>query len=168
MARPLTARLTVVALLGAALLVSACGLPRSGPTKGEIYKGSVEKGGTSHVIEVDDRVSRAANYSPAYGFGSDFRNAGQVGADEVRPGDVLGLSIWENVDDGLLTSLGIKIHWALPFRGSSKPIERSFRDLCDTVAKHLQGRGIILQLLQLISIINISSIIAFIIICINI
>jgi hypothetical protein len=37
---------------------------------------------------------------------------------------------------GLLTSLGVKIHWALPFRGSSKPIERAFRDLCDTVAKH--------------------------------
>lgn len=105
-ARPLTARLTVVALLGAALLVSACGLPRSGPTRGEIYKGSVEKGGSSHIVEVDDRVTRAANFSPAYGFGSDFRNAGQVGADVVRAGDVLGLSIWENVDDGLLTSLG--------------------------------------------------------------
>lgn len=37
---------------------------------------------------------------------------------------------------GLLTSLGIKIHWALPFRGSSKPIERAFRDLCDHGAKH--------------------------------
>lgn len=37
---------------------------------------------------------------------------------------------------GLLTALGIKIHWALPFRGSSKPIERAFRDLCDSVAKH--------------------------------
>jgi hypothetical protein len=37
---------------------------------------------------------------------------------------------------GLLTSLGVKIHWALPFRGQSKPIERAFKDLCDTVAKH--------------------------------
>lgn len=37
---------------------------------------------------------------------------------------------------GLLTALGIRVHWALPFRGSSKPIERAFRDLCDTVAKH--------------------------------
>ena len=104
--RSVVARMTAVALLGAALLVSACGLPRSGPTKGEILSGSVQKGGSSHVVDVDDRVNRAANYSPAYGFGSDFRNAGQVGADVVRPGDVLGLSIWENVDDGLLASLG--------------------------------------------------------------
>lgn len=37
---------------------------------------------------------------------------------------------------GLLTGLGIKEHWALPFRGQSKPIERAFRDLCDTVSKH--------------------------------
>lgn len=37
---------------------------------------------------------------------------------------------------GLLTALGVRVHWALPYRGSSKPIERAFRDLCDTVAKH--------------------------------
>lgn len=37
---------------------------------------------------------------------------------------------------GLLTALGVKVHWALPFRGSSKPIERGFRDFCDSIAKH--------------------------------
>jgi transposase InsO family protein len=37
---------------------------------------------------------------------------------------------------GLLTSLGVQVRWALPFRGSSKPLERAFRDLCDSVAKH--------------------------------
>lgn len=37
---------------------------------------------------------------------------------------------------GLLTSLGIAIHWAKPYRGQSKPIERGFRDLCDTIARH--------------------------------
>ena len=104
--RSVVARMTTVALLGAALIVSACGLPRSGPTKGEIFSGSVAKGGNTHIVNVDDRVNRAASYSPAYGFGSDFRNAGQVGADVVRSGDVLGLSIWENVDDGLLASMG--------------------------------------------------------------
>ena len=42
---------------------------------------------------------------------------------------------------GLLTGLGIAIHWALPYRGQSKPIERAFRDLCDTVAKHPAMEG---------------------------
>ena len=37
---------------------------------------------------------------------------------------------------GVLTALGIQIHWATPYRGQSKPIERAFRDLCDTIAKH--------------------------------
>ncbi|MDB5432390.1 MAG: hypothetical protein JWP35_3506 [Caulobacter sp.] len=37
---------------------------------------------------------------------------------------------------GLLTQLDIKIHWALPFRGSSKPIERGFGDFCQNLAKH--------------------------------
>lgn len=37
---------------------------------------------------------------------------------------------------GLLTTLGCTIHWATPYSGQSKPIERAFRDLCDRVAKH--------------------------------
>jgi polysaccharide export outer membrane protein len=104
--RGLAMRAVRLAIFGAVILVSACGLPRSGPTKSQIYNGSVEKGGSTHIVPVDDRVNRAANYTPAYGFGRDFQAAGQVGADEVRPGDVLGLSIWENVDDGLLASMG--------------------------------------------------------------
>lgn len=42
---------------------------------------------------------------------------------------------------GLLTVLGVKIHWAMPFRGQSKPIERAFRDLCDSIAKHPACEG---------------------------
>lgn len=42
---------------------------------------------------------------------------------------------------GLLPSLGVKVHWALPFRGSSKPIERGFRDFCDAIAKHPAFEG---------------------------
>ena len=95
-----------MALLGAMLALTACGLPRSGPTKKEILSGSVEKGGSTNIVYVNDAVNRAANFAPSYGFGLDFRSAGTVGADTIRPGDVLGLSIWENVDDGLLASMG--------------------------------------------------------------
>nr|WP_295046834.1 polysaccharide biosynthesis/export family protein [uncultured Paracoccus sp.] len=87
-------------------LAAACSLPRSGPSKDEIYSGAVERGGNTHVIYVNDHVARTTNFTASYGFGSSFLRAAQVGADEIRPGDVLGLSIWENVDDGLLTSLG--------------------------------------------------------------
>lgn len=95
-----------LALIGAVLTVAACGLPRSGPNKKEILSGSIEKGGSTHVVFVNDHVNRAANFAPTYGFSNDFRSATTVGADTIRPGDVLGLSVWENVDDGLLASMG--------------------------------------------------------------
>lgn len=93
-------------LIASLTLVSACALPRSGPNKSEIFDGAIERGGNTQVIYVNDHVTRAANFAPSYGFSNSFRNAGQVGADDIRAGDVLGLSIWENVDDGLLASLG--------------------------------------------------------------
>lgn len=101
--RTTAVRLAVLAMM---TLLAACALPRSGPSKNEIYSGAVEKGGNAHVIYVNDHVNRATNFVPSYGFSNSFRSAGAVGADEIRAGDVLGLSIWENVDDGLLTSLG--------------------------------------------------------------
>ncbi len=42
---------------------------------------------------------------------------------------------------GVLTALGIAIHWATPFRGQSKPIERAFRDLTNIIAKHPETSG---------------------------
>lgn len=37
---------------------------------------------------------------------------------------------------GVLTALHILTHWTMPYRGSSKPIERAWRDLCEDIAKH--------------------------------
>ena len=36
---------------------------------------------------------------------------------------------------GLFTTLGCTVHWATPYSGQSKPIERAFRDMCDAIAK---------------------------------
>jgi len=95
-------RLVVAVVLAASL--GACGLPRSGPTKSEIYAGSVQKKGDAFVVQVDDRVTRATAVTPAFGFSDAFINAGKVGADTINPGDKLGLTVWENVDQGLLSS----------------------------------------------------------------
>lgn len=91
---------TLLALCG---LLAACQLPKSGPNKSEILAGSVENGGNAFVVEVDDRVTKATSSIPQFGFSSSFRSASSVAADTVRPGDVLGLTVWENVDDGLLS-----------------------------------------------------------------
>lgn len=37
---------------------------------------------------------------------------------------------------GVLVGLGMEIHWATPYHGQAKPIERAWRDLADTVSKH--------------------------------
>ncbi|MEM6728683.1 MAG: polysaccharide biosynthesis/export family protein, partial [Pseudomonadota bacterium] len=58
------------------------------------------------IVLVNDRVTRATAVTPALGFTEDFLNAQELGSDTIRPGDVLGLTIWENVEDGLLASEG--------------------------------------------------------------
>jgi polysaccharide export outer membrane protein len=87
--------------------VAGCALPRSGPNKREIYAGSAQKQGDAFIVPVTESVARATAVMPALGFSAAFQNAGLVGADIVRPGDRLGLSIWENVDEGLLAKKGL-------------------------------------------------------------
>ncbi|MEO1961728.1 MAG: polysaccharide export protein, partial [Paracoccus sp. (in: a-proteobacteria)] len=103
-------------LVAALTLLSACALPRSGPTKGEIYAGSVERGGNANVVYVNDQVTRAANFVPTYGFSSGFRNAGQVGADEVASAlaqlgrhGLGGLSVFGVMHDNVGLDLAEKI-----------------------------------------------------------
>ncbi len=95
-----------VLLLAMASVLAACALPRSGPNKREIFSGAVQNEGDAFVVEVDDQVTRATAVVPAFGFTPAFLNAGRVGSDTIAAGDTLGLSIWENVDDGLLSSQG--------------------------------------------------------------
>jgi len=91
-----------IALVTSLVTLAACQLPKAGPSKNEILAGSVSNGGNAFVVEVDDRVSQATSSVPQFGFSSSFTSAASLTADTVRPGDVLGLTIWENVDDGLL------------------------------------------------------------------
>jgi polysaccharide export outer membrane protein len=91
-----------IAFLAALSIVAACGLPRVGPNKREIFAGSVQKDGDAFIVSVNDRVTRATSVVPALGFTDSFKSAGLVTSDTIRPGDTLGLTIWENVDDGLL------------------------------------------------------------------
>lgn len=99
-----TARIVTLVALCASL--AACGLPRSGPNKREIFSGSVQKDGDAFVVSVNDRVTAATAIVPALGFDPAFTGAGVTASDVISPGDTLGLTIWENVDDGLLAEQG--------------------------------------------------------------
>ncbi|SEM98342.1 polysaccharide export outer membrane protein [Gemmobacter aquatilis] len=99
-----------LALVALAATVSACGLPRSGPNKREIYAGSVLNEGDAFIVSVNSRVTRATSVMPAYGFGAAFQSAGVVGSDLIAPGDVLAMTIFENVkDDPLLGNTGQRV-----------------------------------------------------------
>ena len=102
-ANALTLAVLVVAL-------GSCGLPRSGPTKREIYAGSVLKKGDAFVVEVNSRVSQITAVAPSFGFDSTFQNAGLVGSDTISPGDTLALTVFENVkEDPLLGNSGQRV-----------------------------------------------------------
>nr|WP_252734662.1 polysaccharide biosynthesis/export family protein [Octadecabacter sp. B2R22] len=62
--------------------------------------------GDAFVLLVDDRVNLVASVTPALGFSAGFRDAASLGSDTIRAGDVLGLTIWENVRDPLLVPAG--------------------------------------------------------------
>ncbi len=95
------------ALLACVVGLAACDmLPRSGPNKAEIFAGSVQNQGDAFVVAVNDRVNRATAVTKALGFSNSFLKAGVVGSDTIRPGDTLGVSVWENVEEGILTTAG--------------------------------------------------------------
>jgi polysaccharide export outer membrane protein len=98
------ARLLVcVAVVGGLV---GCGLPRSGPSKREIFSGSVEQQGDAFIVPVNRNIAQLTDVKPSLGFSGAFQSAGLVGSDVIHAGDVLGLTIWENVDNGLLASTG--------------------------------------------------------------
>jgi len=94
-------------LLSCVAAMASCGLPRSGPNRSEILSGGVDKQGNSFIVPVDARVARLTAVQGAGGFPAAFRQAGIVGSDDVRPGDRLSFRIWENVDQGLMTTEGM-------------------------------------------------------------
>ena len=97
-------------LVTAMFAVAGCGLPRPGPNKAEIFKGSVLKEGDAFIVTVNSRVTRATAVTPAFGFGSNFRNAGVLGSDMISAGDTLSLTVFENVtDDPLLGNTGQRV-----------------------------------------------------------
>jgi len=43
--------------------------------------------------------------------------------------------------DGVMTNLGCQVHWATPYHGQAKPIERAFRDLASSIARDPRFAG---------------------------
>ena len=92
--------LALVVLVSA---VSACGLPRPGPSKNEILRVETGASTDTEIVEVDETVTRLVAYTPDTGFPDSFLRAGASAPDLIRPGDTLSFVIYENVADGVLS-----------------------------------------------------------------
>ena len=99
----------LIACVLAVSMLSSCGLPRSGPTRSEILAAERSPEATGHVVPVTASVAAASRSVQSLGFTSAFLDAGAVNSDVIRPGDVLSVTVWENVDNGLLASIGQKV-----------------------------------------------------------
>ncbi|HHL22877.1 MAG TPA: polysaccharide export protein, partial [Aliiroseovarius sp.] len=86
--------------------MAACGLPQVGPNKRQIMRGSITQQGDAFIVPVDDHVTRTTAVIKSLGFDDKFLRAAVLGSDTIRPGDTLGISIWENVEAGILTTAG--------------------------------------------------------------
>lgn len=107
---PLSRNLRAAALLGAvALVLAACALPRSGPSRSEILAGARDKQGDVNIVNVTDEIARTARSIESLGFDSAFLNAAPALADRISSGDVVTVTVWENVENGLLASVGQKV-----------------------------------------------------------
>ncbi len=141
------ARFLALALLVAG--IGACTIPRPGPTMNEIFAGSVLREGDAFIVAVGDRVNRAANVEPALGFSDALRNAALLGSDTIRVGDVVTLTVYENVPEGLMTNVetrGARLEELqvdgsgfiyVPFAGRIRAAGQSPEGLRETIARQL-------------------------------
>ncbi len=90
------------------LALSACALPRSGPKDDEILSGSKADGGPVNVVMVDSIIAQNSRVSDDLSFPSAFTGAGVARTDSINPGDVISVTVWENVDPALLVGPGQK------------------------------------------------------------
>ncbi len=147
----LNIRPALVASLAAMLILSACTLPRSGPSRSEILAGA-KSDANVHIVDVSDRIAEAARSVQALGFDSSFLNRAPQRADRIAAGDVLGVTVWENVDNGLLASVGQKVTFIqdiqvdqngtifVPFAGNLRASGKTPNELRQLITRRLEGQ----------------------------
>ncbi len=141
----------VAGLLATVMVLSACSLPRSGPSRSEILAGAEADQGV-HIIDVTDFVAEQSRAVEALGFDSTFLNAAPTRADRISAGDVLGVTVWENVDNGLLASVGQKVTFIqdiqvdqngiifVPFAGNLNASGKTPDELRRLITSRLEGQ----------------------------
>ncbi|GLQ34675.1 sugar ABC transporter substrate-binding protein [Amylibacter marinus] len=88
--------------------IAACTIfPTAGPSKSQLLAGSSKRGGETLLVQVTQRVADITNVDETLRFPSTFLQSGGMNTDVVRSGDVLVLTVYENVEAGILGSAGL-------------------------------------------------------------
>jgi polysaccharide export outer membrane protein len=91
---------------GLILSLGACALPRSGPDYSELTAPAPQDL-QFDVVRVNPAVVAATRIDERSGFAISFTEARAENTATVAPGDVMAITVWENIDQGLLNPQGI-------------------------------------------------------------
>lgn len=129
------------------LVLSGCGLPRSGPMLGEMQ--DADQQGAVDLVDATPALARASQVSRKAGFPAEFLSARPVDYDRLKPGDSVHIVIWEH--DGLevfpagqngMTDFGDQMlgysgRISLPYLGSFRAAGLTPAQLRDAIMKRL-------------------------------
>ncbi|MEO0998997.1 MAG: polysaccharide biosynthesis/export family protein [Pseudomonadota bacterium] len=92
------------------LALAGCGvsvIPRGGPNSAELVQDTSQLDLPVEIVEVDDRIAELTALDESLGFSLEFRRGGQRDVDLIGQGDMLGITIWENVDTPIFGGGGL-------------------------------------------------------------
>jgi polysaccharide biosynthesis/export protein len=128
-------------------------LPRSGPTKNEIYGRGTDTQGDAHIVNVTRSVAEITDVVPRLGFGAAFLDAPVVPPDVIAPGDSVTITVYENVkDEPLLGNSGQRISTLntvqvdgegfifIPYAGRVLAANQTPEALRQTITRLLEGQ----------------------------
>lgn len=107
---------------------------------GMIVAWRIDQASSSHAVQL-----AAGDMIEDYGIPAHvlFDNGREFAAKAITGGAPTRLRFKVKEDDipGLFTNLGCEIHWASPYHGQAKPIERAFRDMAQSIARDVRFDG---------------------------
>ena len=90
------------------LALTACGLPRNGPDIAEINAPATEASGLAfEVVPITARVVDITRPIETAGFETRLADTHEEPTQLIAVGDVMAVTVWENIDQGLLNPDGI-------------------------------------------------------------
>ncbi|MDD2867521.1 polysaccharide biosynthesis/export family protein [Neomegalonema sp.] len=99
----------MAAAVFAAMALAGCEkTPRGGPLAWEISDAAVEGQVAYDLIPVDADVARLARIDRVYAMPPDYIRTAPEDYAKIAPGEELSIRIWENIDEGVFTSVGAR------------------------------------------------------------